>query len=1817
MFNQPQRIIHFICITAMTFMTGISTPVLADDTEIYLNSSSSTGQSNILFNLDTSGSMSSIVDEDNDGVTGEPGERSRIDVLKEAMNTLLDTMPALNVGLMRYHYYGGPILFPIANLASDACVIEGTCTVATAPTGTATIIGLLSENNDDATEADASGMDLTGSTLDMGQRAAGASCTNTTISVSTSNTQDNDAAEERNWNPATHTGGNGAITGSSDMEIPRDGGTQQLNGLWFRNVNIPAGATISNASIEFEIDEQEPGEIDVDFRAVNPTNASVNSGVNFGTTAGTTNPSALYTNLVGAAAEWTASDNPTVGDTITTDNIASLVQSIIDTGGWPTATKNMVFLIEDDASNNSENSFRTVEEGSQNAEPKLSVTYQTCTGAINANIRTGLRFQSLKIPQGAVINSASIVFTATSSDDVSSGTNAATGPAMTIKQENTADAAAISTTNGDLNSRTYLATTIPWSGVTTPTLGANAATNVDWVVDDQYATPDLQTQIQTIVNLGGWCGGNDMLFMIERNLATDDEIRSAYSRENDSTKAPQLLINYSLTARDAGAAAGSPNSCNVTTSVTNVTSGADDAEEHADGSMDTSSSDLEMTDDGNTQTIGIRFKNIPIAKNTTITSAKITFTADGGFNGATSLALSGELNGDASAFSSAANNITGAGRPKTGTVAWTTGSTPALTAWTDDLTYETPNLATIIQAIVNQGDWAAGNDLALFVSGTGKRRAESYNGDSARAPVLTIEYQGSPVETKTTVRDRLKEIVDELQQRGGTPIAGSMLEAAYYFRGEAVRFGLERGTQSSSDNKTRVSHQASYTANGATVTTPGTCTAANLGASDCKNEEILGGAPKYRSPIIAECQENFLINLTDGGGYYTGAGKTNSQGVSVDEQPLINAFVAQDVDGNSVSLTGCDTPTTLSDGSSTYSGGSHNECTVKLAKFLHDNDQIYTAGQNLQDSSVTVPIDGTQTINTFTIGFNLCGNGNVTSVDSANEQVCCNAGNALHNSTGVCSAPISDPDKIKVLKAQADVGGGDYFNANTAEELVAAFTTITGKIVSRSTSFAAPSIAVNTFNRLFSRDEIYFGLFKPEEETRWRGNVKKYNVCIDAVGADGTAGTSDDCTLGEVLDANDASAVVQDTGADDFGLFESTSTSEWTVGTDVPDGRDIDKGGAGAALDADSYTARKIYTDQSSTGLPGSATSLNAVGFNMNSVDILASADLAHVRAEVCSTTSTPPDTACIADLLWMFGADVDNEDNDASTTTRWWLNDVLHSSPNVITYGQDSDGDFIDKLVFGTNDGALHFVNGTSGKEEWSFIPFSSFDDMSALRTNSSTDHIYGMDGTPILRVEDTDLDGTLENGEKMHVYSSQRRGGGSIFGLDLSVSSPLTSDTSLTGVTPTLLWRIDAGSTGFENLGDTWSDPAVAKIRTTDASGSRTVLIFGGGYDNDLDELDSGGVHRNFGLEAGTAADPADAANKGNAIYIVDADTGALIFSISNAAATGINASGADIKVPNMHYAIPSNITVFDSDGDGFDDRLYVGDTAGNIWRVDLGNDIEPGATAPEGSTLVGQLAQLSTAAVGTATPTNERRIFYRPSVSQVRDTSFSNAPDGEYDAITVSTGNRAHPLDLDVSNRLYVLRDTQVSPMSGSGGLATNYPQTVAVTAGATTAQGSPILDNGTDLTDATTTALTGTTAEKNALGWYIDFDTVGAVADRTDGEKGLAATRVFFGTIFLTTYVPAEPDAVADVCSANEGTGRIFNFNILTSNAALDWDGIGGSTYTKADTVQTLGAGGIPPEVVPVYTKDGVQILAGPQLIDEAGKNLAIETYWYDE
>ncbi len=1761
---------HLVASAYLTFAIGNTSLVYADDTEIYLNSTKSSAQSNVLFILDTSGSMGfNRVDENNNG-TIDSGERRRIDVLKEAMGTALDSLPPLNAGLMRFHGYGGPILYPVAAVDEFACVVEGNCTTGSGTTGTVNLTNVLTNGDDDAEQEGALTVVLDRVALDMGKRTSGA-CTTKTDSVRI--TSSSDDAE-------SFVGFDFTATTSPDLELPRDRDFQLVVGLRFPNVSIPLGATVTNAKVDFVVDSIARANAPNNYnRPIDIIIVGENMAGTRATFSGANSPEDRLVNPTIATADWETDEFPAVDEILTTSNLAGILNELVNDAAWPAAGGDDVVLLfyQDPAATAANSGSREVESwnGENASAPLLTFTYQTCFTGAPTELRTGLRFTDIDVPQGSTITGARIDFIATATG--------AGNPSLAVKVQDSDDAEPF-IVGTPFSGRTYLSAA-PWTTTSTPPLAS------PWEVDTTYATPDLTTAVQQVVNRAGWCGGNDMVFMIERT-GGDDALRTAYSVEGDATKAPVLTLTYDADSPQPGA-----NGCVRSTIVTLLSASNDDAEESQSGNMSITSGDLEMVDDSggsgpNIQTVGFRFSDIPIANGTVITSAKLVFTADETSSVATSLTIQGQLSPDAPAFSTSTNNITDtAGRPRTtASAAWA----PAAFTTIGQL-HDAPGLEGIIQEIVDQTGWLPGNALALFVSGSGKRVADSFDGDPATSPRLQITFEGTPATSKKTVRRTLKDIVSGLTDTGTTPISGAMLEAAYYFRGEPVLFGKQRGTQNSQYRFSRVSNPASYDPAGATVTFPGSCSEDNLNHTDCRTQVISSGAPRYKSPIVAECQSNYIVQLTDGGGYYTGDGLTNSFGQSIDEEDRMNSLQAHDSDGNLVSLTGCASDTTLPDGT-VFSGTAHDECTVKLAQFLHNNDQIYNSTQLLQ--SGTSPIAEPQSIDVYNIGFNLCGIGQVTSLSSLGEfgeQVCCTVAN--HDAaTGVCSSPSIDPTPIKTLKAQSAVGGGEYFNANTVDELVAAFSRITSGILSKDTSFVAPSIAANAFNRLFSRDEVYFGLFEPVKFPHWDGNVKKYNICLEP-DPDGTPASGDECVLGDVLDATGVPAVIDAPGVIDDGLFATTAQSIWSVNQD---GRAIQSGGAGEAIT--DYTTRLLYTEFSTAdGTAAAGTSLADTGFFINSTNWDEPVNAA-VRDEVCPDPSVlTAGSDCESRMLWMLGADIFNEDKDVSTNTRWWFHDVLHSSPTAITYGQDASNNFIDKILVGTNDGALHFVNGSTGIEEWAFMPSAVLPHQQGLYDNTAPDHIYGLDSTPVVGVSDINRDGTIDPAtDFVGMVITQRRGGGNMYALDLTPATTLTS--VLDTVTPKFLWNISPSTPGFSRLGQTWSEPAVATINTV--GGPLSVLIFGGGYDVDLDNDDGSTLAKNFGIEGG---DP----NSGNAIYVVDATTGALIFSIS-----GIG-SGANIELLQMKYAIPSNVTAFDADGDGFEDRIYVGDTVGQVWRVDL-IDVNPAsALAPEGDSVVGILANVSGVSDTAPSPilANQRRFFYKPTVVQVIDTVYSDAAGGEYDYVLIGSGNRANPLDTAVQDRFYAFRDINIGPMADSDNnhIADDYPLNTDATT-----NGTPIVDDAIsgDLIDISNSPLEPLPAQ-TALGWFFDF--ARAPSARV-GEKVLAASSAFAGTLIFTTYIPDDDATVAaNPCHASEGSGAAYNMDILSTKATLDWDDTPGLDPTS-DRASELGTG-IPSEAVPIFTKEGVTVLVGT---GGGAENLGkvtdlprFKTYWYED
>ncbi|MHC4324687.1 MAG: LamG-like jellyroll fold domain-containing protein, partial [Planctomycetota bacterium] len=178
---------------------------------------------------------------------------------------------------------------------------------------------------------------------------------------------------------------------------------------------------------------------------------------------------------------------------------------------------------------------------------------------------------------------------------------------------------------------------------------------------------------------------------------------------------------------------------------------SDDIEEEiSDGDMvGMGDSDLEMPyqDEGKVgeQIVGIRFEDIDVPKGSTISEAWVQFDVDETKDGTlpVSLIIEGELSPDAVTFSEVDFNISNRLRT-TAQAVWVPEDWTA-THQKDN----TSNIASIIQEIIDQKDWAIGNALVLIISNDpdnpsiGTRCAESWNGagsNPGQIPLLHIEF---------------------------------------------------------------------------------------------------------------------------------------------------------------------------------------------------------------------------------------------------------------------------------------------------------------------------------------------------------------------------------------------------------------------------------------------------------------------------------------------------------------------------------------------------------------------------------------------------------------------------------------------------------------------------------------------------------------------------------------------------------------------------------------------------------------------------------------------------------------------------------------------------------------------------------------------------------------------------------------------------------------------------------------------------------------------------------------------------------------------
>ena len=476
MSHSIRKIILLILSSSLIFTVSVGR---ADDTEIYFSAGSATEsvlRPNLLFILDTSGSM--IFNTTDSGQT-------RLGELQDAMETVLDSLTDVNVGLMRFNdaqpQEGGPVIFPINFIDGNVAEVVG-------DSGQSTVTEIvntafLDSDSDDGEEVISSGeVSLTDLVLDAFDFGGTQSVVGSTQTFPITLTTDDSVEETTGF--GFFLAGPGVVVSWPENIIDDD----IALGLRFTGITVPQGATIGSAFIDLTVSTQQ----------TNTTNTTI-VGQNVGDAAAIDAPSFLFGGNFGsfditsrtstsASVNWNGMPADSAGSVSTSPDIVTIVQEIIDRADWASG-QDMFFRFENTSPSNAIRAFRVSETNPTDA-PQLRILIPGSGTAVEGDDQMiALRFTDLDIPQGATLTEAVLTLTPSAAP--------ATGLESTweISAEQTDDSEALEDSVANISSRSSGGTSVSW------TLGAS-----DLITQDEpEESIDIKAVIQDVVDRAGWC----------------------------------------------------------------------------------------------------------------------------------------------------------------------------------------------------------------------------------------------------------------------------------------------------------------------------------------------------------------------------------------------------------------------------------------------------------------------------------------------------------------------------------------------------------------------------------------------------------------------------------------------------------------------------------------------------------------------------------------------------------------------------------------------------------------------------------------------------------------------------------------------------------------------------------------------------------------------------------------------------------------------------------------------------------------------------------------------------------------------------------------------------------------------------------------------------------------------------------------------------------------------------------------------------------------------------------------------------------------
>lgn len=787
---------------------------------------------------------------------------------------------------------------------------------------------------------------------------------------------------------------------------------------------------------------------------------------------------------------------------------------------------------------------------------------------------------------------------------------------------------------------------------------------------------------------------------------------------------------------------------------------------------------------------------------------------------------------------------------------------------------------------------------------------------------------------------------------------------------------------------------------------------------------------------------------------------------------------------------------------------------------------------------------------------------------------------------------------LQSMAVEGGTGAAGYFEVNgNLKKLVEGFKDIFLSISATNSVFAAASLPVSVNTQGTYLNQVFIGMFRPDSDAlqRWNGNLKQYKFAIDTAQNLYLADAKDQA----VIDVANTGFIKQCAVG-----FWTSDTSNWPVSgtpywervptsqtpengcqtppsdgisttfstkSDWPDGNIVEKGGAGQWLrkqtcdstKSPSYCGR-IIKSCANTACTSNTDVVNFISGTGGVSTSTLSANLLNWVAGGNMGDGPPSDTG-----LYKFYNGVnqtpptDGLSGSFSYSRPTVHGDVVHSRPLAINYGTGTTDDIV--VYYGAGDGMLHAVDGnkatptgittTPGQELWAFVAPEFFPKFSRLKENSPKVAYPTVTGTPTPTPRDYFFDGSIGALQerdsagaisKVWLFPSMRRGGRMVYAFD-ATTRPNATDASA----PTLKWKFGCptdSSTGCvgtdaDKIGQTWSTPRIVRLK----GDAKTYVVFGGGYDSceDVDNQVSGTGR------CGTST-------KGQGIFVLNANDGTLekyidLTAISNSITAG---------------RVISDATPIDVNLDGYIDVIYIGDTRGNLWRINTSSGTDNTGLAPT-SWVTNRLAHMA----DYSATASARKITYAPDVLTL----------GTVNVVLIGTGDREHPLGDSsaalVRNRFYGIFDSHgVTPPPDINGNDCD-------------ASNNNTLTTGCDLVDVTDTTQDFSSMPSGAKGWVFKLVTDGS----TTKEQVVTTPVTSGGYTYFSTFQPTDPATAAQQCS-NLGTARGYAVNFLN----------GGTRSGDNSRESIFTGGGLPPSPVSGVVKlDNGQLV--PFILGGKGKS----------